>query len=374
MGSELIYATIILCIFLSFSMYWFVIFIIKIAKARRYKKATERRIIYDKTDYISEQYNYHYQTEICKYSMLLVISLAEISAAVIAYIHLPLEDYITTMDTSNIYRYQLKRCAIVNSSIILNFQYVQSSFVPLAVLRAIGKFVEMLVPVLVTCLMSYLISRMKKSYHINIRRYICVICMIGIFDIITSYYTFLMPLGKLAYLVTFIYNYILFLIYVKKFKQSLLQAAMERLVQYGDNRIEMKQYKYFCYSINCICVSFSFAIIGTILTIIAQNMIFFIFFGKCVFPTAFMPELINSESRRNMGVSKIFSIFYDIYEVSCVLAFIGLLISSIPLVFITIGIWMRSAARIIRQQSRLQYRYQGFSACIDNNEQVEFLY
>ena len=177
MDSELIYATIILCIFLSFSIYWFVIFVIKIAKARRYKEATERRRIYDKTDYVSEQYNYHYQTEICKYTLLLVISLAEISAAVIAYIHLPLEDYITIMDTSNIYKYQLERCAIVNSSIILNFQYVESSFVPLVVLRAIGGFVEMLVPVLVTCLMSYLISRMEKSYHINIRRYICVICM-----------------------------------------------------------------------------------------------------------------------------------------------------------------------------------------------------
>ena len=64
------------------------IFVIKIAKARRYKKATERIIRYDKTDYVSEQYNYHYQTEICKYSMLLVINLAEIFGAVIIYIRL----------------------------------------------------------------------------------------------------------------------------------------------------------------------------------------------------------------------------------------------------------------------------------------------
>ena len=183
-----------------------------------------------------------------------------------------------------------------------------------------------------------------------------------------------MPLGKLAYLVAFTYNYILFLIYVKKFKQSLLQAAMERLVQYGDNRIEMKQYKYFCYSINCICVGLSFMIIGTIFGIIARNMISFIFFGKCVFPTAFMPEMITSESSNKVGISRIFSIFYDINEVSSVLACIGIFISIFPLVFITICIWMRSAARIIKGQSRIQYRYQGFSACIENNEQVAFLY
>ena len=374
MYSELIYTSIILCIFFSFSAYWFVIFVIKIAKARRYKKATERRIKYDKTDYVSEQYNYHYQTEICKYSMLLFISLAEISAAVIAYIHSILEKYILTIHTSSIYKGQLERCAIVNSSIILNFQYVESSFVPLAVLRAIGEFVEMLVPVLVTSLMSYLLSRMKRSCHMNIRRYICVICIIGVCDIITSYYTFLMPLGKLVYLVAFTYNYVMFLIYVKKLKQSLLQAAMERLVQYGDNRIEMKQYKYFCYSINCICVGLSFMIFGTIIGIIARNMIYFIFFGKCVFPTALMPELNGLDFPNKVGIYRVFLIFYDINEVSCVFGYIGIFIATFPLVFITIGIWMRSAARMIRQQSRLQYRYQGFSAHIDNNEQVAFLY
>ena len=244
---------------------------------------------------------------------------------------------------------------------------MQSSFVPLAVLTALGEFVEMLVLVLLTSLMSYLISRMKKSPHMNMRRYICVICIIGVANTITSYYTFLLPLGKLSYMVAITFNYILFAIYVKKFKQSLLQAAMERLVQYGDNRIEMKQYKYFCCSINCICMGFSFMIIGAILGIIARNMISFIFFGKCVFPTAFIPELISSESSNKVGFSQIFSIFYHMNEVSSVLSCIGLFIASFPLAFITIGIWMRSAARIITRQSRIQYRYQGFSAHIENS-------
>ena len=316
MDSEQIYTSIIICVFLSFSMYWFVILVIKIANARRYKKATERSMIYDKTDYVSEQYYYHFQTEVCKYSMLLLISLVEITGAVIAHINLVIARYIQTIDTSNVYKYQLERCAEVNSSIILNYQFVESSFVPLTVSAAIGEFVEMMILVLVTSLMSYLISRMKKSCHMNIRRYICVICMIGIANIVTSYYTFLMPLGKLAYLVVITYNYILLLIYMKKFKQCLLQAAMERLVQHGNNRIEMKQWKYFCYSSNCICIGLSFMIIGTILGIIARNMITFNFFGKCVFPTAFMPPLISLESSNKVGISKIFTILHDINDVS----------------------------------------------------------
>ena len=217
-------------------------------------------------------------------------------------------------------------------------------------------------------------SRMKKSCHMDIRGYICVICMIGVSDIITSYYTFLLPLGKLGYVVDITHNYILFLMYVKKFKQSLLQAAMERLVQHGDNRIEMKQYKHFCFSINCICIGFSFVIIGTNLGIIARNMISFIFFfGKCAIPTAFMPELISLESFNKVGVSGILSIFYDSNKVSCVLTCFGIFFITFPIVFITIGMWMRSVARIIKRQSRLQYRYQGFSAHIENSQQFAFL-
>ena len=283
MDSKLIYTSINLCIFLFFSIYWFVNFVMKIAKARKCKKATERRIIYDKTDYVSEQYNYHYQTEICKYSLLLVINLAEISAAVISYIHSILEKYILTIYTSSIYKDQSERCTSVNSSVILNFQFVESSFVPLAVLRAIGEFVEMMVLVLLISLMSYLISRMKKSPLMSMRRYICVICMIGVANMITSYYTFLMPLGKFGYMVAITYNYILLLIYVKTFKQSLLQTAMERLVQYGDNRIEMKQFKYFCYSINCICVGLSFLLISSnFLYHSTEYDIFHVFWKMCV--------------------------------------------------------------------------------------------
>ena len=333
----------------------------------------ERRIKYDNTDYISEQYYYHYQTEICKYSMFIVINLAEISGAVIIYLHFLLEEYIPIIESDNDYQEVGERCAIVNSSIILIFQYVESSFVPLTVLRAIGESVEILVLVLVTSLMSYLISRMKKSCHMNMRRYICVICMIGVANILTSYYAFLMPLGKLGYLVAFTYNYVMFLIYVKKFKQSLLQAAMERLVQYGDNRIEMKRYKHFCYCINCICVGFFFIMLAVYLGIIARNMISFIFGGKCVFPTAFIPELISSESFNKVDFSKIFTLFYDINEVSSVLSCIGLFIATFPLAFITIGIWMRSADRIIRRESRMQYRYQVFSAHNQNSQHFAFL-
>ena len=91
-----------------------------------------------------------------------------------------------------------------------------------------------------------------------------------------------------------------------------------------------------------------------------------------MFPTAFMPELISQESFNKVRVSRIFSIFYDINEVSCVLTCFGVFFVTFPIIFITIGIWMRSAARIINGQSHMQYRYQGFSTYIENSQQVAY--
>ena len=358
MDSNLIFASIVLCILLPFNGYWFVILLIRMFNSRRYIKATERKIQFDNTDYISQQYNYHFKTEVCKQLMLVIISSMEISGGVLAYIHLILEKCI---NSDNIYKEELMRCASLNNSIILNFQFVESSYVLLTTARALRDLAEVLVLVLITSLMSYLLSRMKKSSHINFRRYICIICIIGIAIIITSYYTFLLALGKLAYLVVITYNCILFLIYVKRFKQSLLQAAIERLVQYGSNRIEMRQYTYFSYTMNLICIGILLILVATYLGIIARTMISFIFFGDCVFPTIFYPQLINLKSLNNEEISKIFTIFRDIDYLSSGVAYIGLFIGCFPLIFVTIAIWVRSIARITRRECQIQHRYQVIS-------------
>ena len=361
MDSEVIYTSIIFVILISFGGYWFVVFVTKIATSRRYKKATERMFKFDNTDYISKQYNYHYHTEICKYSMFLSINSIEISLAALLYIHLLLEKLPPILDGNNIYKEGLERCASINNSIILDFQLVESSCVLLTVLRSLSELAEMLILVLLTSLMSYLMSRMKKTSHMNIRRYICVVCLIGVFIVVSSYYTFLINLGRLFYLLVFTYNFILFLIYVRRFKQTLLQAAIERLVQYGSNKNEMKQYKYFCYTINCICIGLSFIMVAIYLGIITRIMISFIFFGNCVFPTIFMPQLINLQSINTREISKIFILLYDIDDISSVLACVGILIMYFPLIFITIGIWIRSVAKIIRRDSSLKHRYQVLS-------------
>ena len=92
--------------------------------------------------------------------------------------HLLLERLIPMFDSDNVYTEALDECASVNNFLILNFQFVESSYVSLAVLRALTEFAKMVFLVILISLMGYLVSRMKRSRHINIRKYICVIFLI----------------------------------------------------------------------------------------------------------------------------------------------------------------------------------------------------
>ena len=362
MKTELTYTTIIIIIFFLISGYWCVVFVKRIYLSRNYKRAVERNLRADPSDYISEQYNNHYQTEIRKYVLLLLITFAEITVDLLSYSHLLMEEYDPFVDSDSIYRRDLESCTSVNNSVIIDFELRESSVPLLTLIRALRNVTELVVPGLLTYLMSYLIGRMKKSRYMNIRKYILIILPISMAIVITSYYTFLIALSKAIYLLAIAYYYIMLIIYVKRFKQALLQLAIERLAQYGSNGIEMKQYRYFCYTINCVCIGLHFIIAATYLGVIARIMVSFIFFGRCVFPTSFIPQLIDLESLNSEQVTKLFMIFYYINELSSVCVCIGTLLAILPIVFITIGIWIRSAYRMVRRKPSVQFKYTNVSS------------
>ena len=359
MYSGFICYTILGTIFLTINGYWSVVLVKRTYLYRKYKRAVERKLRYDPSDYISEQFNYHYQTEICKYVLFFVMNFVEGSIVVLSYAHTLLEHHPFT--NASIYREAIVSCTGVNNSIIIDFQLLECSIPLLVILRSVRDVGELYLVVLINCLMSYLMGRMKKSGHINTRRYVSIIFIISVGIVLSSYHTLLIPLSKSIYLLVATYNYILFLIYVKRFKQALLQAARERLIQHGSNDREMKQYRYFSYTINCICIGGCFLIIATYLGIIARIMISFIFFGKCVFPTSFIPQLIDLDTLNNEEVTKIFAIFNDMNNLSIVIVYPGSFIFFFPVVSITIGIWIRSAYKMIRGKYSVQFRYKNAS-------------
>ena len=145
---------------------------------------------------------------------------------------------------------------------------------------------------------------------------------------------------------------IMFLIYVKRFKQALLQIAIERLAQYRSNGREMKQYRYFSYTTNYICTGLSFILTALYIGIISRFMITLIFFNKCNFPLNLLPQFSFGR-----GSTKVFMAFYYLNFVSTLLAYTGGFLVTSPLIFITISIWIISAYKKIRGKSSAQFRY-----------------
>ena len=370
MEKESIYLAVVAGIFIIISGYWIVVSVKRVILSKRCKKATERNLKIDPTDYISEQYNYHYQTEICKYVLLILTNIAETSISSISCILCFLE-YHYSINKDNIYREELESCTSINNSIIIEFQLIESSVPLLTVIRALRDVTELFGLGLLIYLMSYLMRRMRYTGHTNVRRYICTVSIISLVIVLTSFSTFLLPLCKSIFLLAITYTCVMFLIYANRFKKTLLHRAIERLVQHGSNRREMLQYKYFSYTINFIIIGICLIGLAIYLGVIARIMISFIFFGKCVLPTSFMPQLIDLETLSNEQVMKIFTVFSDMDTISSVLACIGFILLIFPLVSITIIIWIQLVYRMFRGNSSVQIRYRNASNFDDSSISIK---
>ena len=114
------------------------------------------------------------------------------------------------------------------------------------VLGAIGSVADMFAVGLGICMMNYLIGRMKHRDEsiMNIKRFILILSAISVLIILLSFFVFYVNLTEILFHITLVVYYIMFLLEVKKFKQALIQIAIERLAQHGSNGIEMRQYRY----------------------------------------------------------------------------------------------------------------------------------
>ena len=215
---EFIYLDIIFSIFIVVNGFWLLVFVKKIYLSINYKRAAERILKYDSSDYISEQYYYHYQTEISKYLLMVLITMTEMLVAILTYLHYVLENNETIINIHSLYRDELESCGHVNNSVIITYQLKESSIPLLTSIRALSDVADIFVPGLVTCLMSYLIGRMKKSNHINIKRFFSILSVVSFVIVLTSTYTYLIILSKSIYILVMTCNCILFLFYTKRFK------------------------------------------------------------------------------------------------------------------------------------------------------------
>ena len=246
---------------------------------------------------------------------------------------------------------------VINESVEQNhnIQIVYSSFY---FINWVGRSTELFLLVFCVCLMNYLIVRIKeiKSHHItsNPRQFFIITSLISSFIICTS----LIRKLRIVSLLTFsFFSIIYFCIFVNtsnKFKRTLLQRALERLTQHGCNKEEMKQYRYFKYTINVVCCGLLFILIGENLIHIPSIYMGVLFNQSCYFPFNLFPHFIQVELSNEI-TEILFKVSEYIIISNMVLNFIGLFLSLAPFILVTILIWINLLTKYIRGTPKIKY-------------------
>ena len=360
MDFEFIAIVIAFLIFFNVYFYWTIVLARRIYLSRMFKRVALRNVSNMESDYVSEQYYYHHHTEMYKFTFLLLINFVELLGYSQYLIHVGLEDF-THKDS---YRNELLNCTYTNYSDLIDFQLKEDTVPLLNISRTLADITDLFVPSLGICMIDFLIKRMKHTKHttgVRVKRFFLILFLISVGIVLLSCSRVIEILGKVVFLTTLTVYFIIFTQHVRRFKQALLQLAIERLVQHGENRIEMKQYRQFVYSVYPVTIGMGFLVLASFIGIISRAMISFSFFSKCKFPSNMIPNFSNSiQLERNELVTVFKSLSY-VNMTSSVLACTSVALMTTPLYVYTFGIWIYKANKWIKGKSTLQIRYRGFS-------------
>ena len=359
--------SIIIVISVPIFVYWTVVFLIRVHNSRKYLRSAARHLTDEESAYLCQQICYHYRTEIGKYLFLFAINIVELTGALSYYIKFVLEN--STLTTHwHISSLVPEECTDWNNSLVEDIPFDEFGNPLFMTLEAIGNVADIFVVGLGVCLMNYLIGRIKHCHTniMNIKRFILILSIISVLILLSSISIFISNLYKAFSLTALTIYYIMFLLEVRRFKQALIQIAIERLAQHGSNAIEMRQYRFFSYTMNSICFGFlliTFAVhIGFILHLIVSGL----FFGNCYFPFNFFSEYEAILSLTENTFSNTVRILGYVSTVNQTIACIGVLFWIFPLIFVTILLFVRFVLRKIRGNSTHQFRYHMGSAYFDS--------
>ena len=349
-----IFNGILLCIYLIFSIYWVMVFIRRIINCRKYKRGAARCITDEESGYLNNQLCYHYETEIWKYVYLLVIILLELLSCILLFVTKIFGHY-GAPDQRSILPFTLGEC---NLNTTLNHsQNIETLLWFYYFIHGLANIAELLWITVSVCLMNYLVIRVKKiKYHKTSHpRYLLITsALISLFILITN------PVQKLRIinLITFnIITVIFFWIFVKsskKLKRALLQISLERLTQFGSNKEEMKQYEHFRYTINLICCTVLFIIIGERVVVIPPMFIGPLINRNCYFPFNLFPQF-SFTKRPEKFVEIVSKVSTCVMASGANFCYMGIILCLTPFILITIRIWIKHILVYVRGTPVIKY-------------------
>ena len=350
--------SVFLLVFLILSGYWVSIFAKRIYYYRKYKRGVGRCLSGD-SGYLNKQYYYHYETEIWKNTLLFLITFSEIITSIFFFTSDTIHHYLTYHKVrNNTLELPFTDCMSLNKS-ALNQIYILYKVIPfLNELSSIAISAELFVFAFCTCLMNYLIIRIKKFKQpydtLNYRQLLIITTLLSTVIILTGFIQYTTVISTVLVLVIVLIYICIFVHTSKRFKYALLQRALERLTQHGSNKEEMKQYRYCKHTINIVTFGYLFIILSEILLELPGIFISMLIYGDCYFPFNLFNSL-NYVIQTEQGIEIFFTVMQYTEFVGRVICFFSILISLSPFLFVTICIWCKHIHKCIYGTKKIKY-------------------
>ena len=294
--------SVLLLILLIISGYWSCYFIKRIYSCIKYKRRAVRFI----SGYVNEQIHYNYETEIWKYTLLLLIIACEIIICLL-FIASDIYSRFLTFHKVNNATVELPYSGCISYNKPALSQVSKFYEIPyLYGITTVARSTEICLLAFTIYLMEYLITRIKNIKLVNSRRFLLLTALLCAFVIFSAFIEFASILSITFTLSFFILYFCIFIRTSKQFKSALLQRVMERLFQHRPNKQAMKQYRYSKVSINILSCGYLLIIISEILISTAATLVSILFFGNCYFPSNLFPSLryvLQTEEERDISRS-----------------------------------------------------------------------
>ena len=354
----LILTSISLFIFLTMSSYWGIVFIRRIHLNTLYRRGAARNVSDDDDGYLSEQYCYHFQTEIWKYVFLLSINSAEVLGGILVVIKELIQTYYTINTKS--YDHSQEKCGNVNNTYLINLQLSSTA---LNATEAFANIAEIMIVALGICLMNYLAKRLKKVRMLpgalNNRKFLLVTFLISVSIISSAVIRTFRILSRILLLTTLAIYFVIFVQTVKQFKLTLFVRAVQHLTQYGSNKEALKQYKYFSYTSTLITIGFLCFLLGIFLENISSILVSVFFYNKCYFPFNLFSLNLPVLSPGDMDV--MVTALEIVFGIEYIFCYTGVFLVVGPFVLVTLYTWCNSVCGAIRNRKKEVYRFPGHS-------------
>ena len=351
--------SVFLIIFLLFSAYWALTFIKRIHCFRKYKRGVARCISGDESGYLNKQFYYHYETEIWKSILLLLINLSEVLCGIIFFASDTIQHFAVYRKLgNNTVELPLSDCVSFDKPGVNQINILYINIPDINGLYAIGRSAVLFVATFCVCLTNYLIIRIKKIKHpygtLNSRIFLILTTLLSAVIILTGFIQYTSILSVILFDICSITYFCIFVHTSKRFKRALLQRALERLIQHGSDKKEMKQYKYCKFTLNMITCVYLLLIISSKLMNMPVLVVSALFYGDCYFPFNLFPSLsyvILSEE----AIRTFLKVSQYIYSLGRTVLGITYLFMLSSFVFITICICINQLRKYIYGNKKIRY-------------------